>query len=141
ELLGVRVAGLDPVLRPFMGTVRVGEGPDDGHSIREPGQARKEATEAHAGMGGRHRIEGAAEFPRRVRLGVEGFELRGTAVEEEENDGGSTRRLRARGCGGTGPEQLGQGQAPGESEAADGEEIAATAAVALAAQGAGREKG
>ncbi len=131
-VVGLRevVAGHNPVRAAAVAAVAVGERAHHGQLVGVLGHLRKDAAELDARQTSGDVADGAAELDGRVRLGVEGFDLRGAASEPEPDDRGIACGFSLRHGGGAGAKEVGQHKAA-ESERADFEEVAAAGAVAV----------
>lgn len=136
----VGIAGQDPVAADVVVVIVRTHRTDDGQLVGVSCGARQQLAEANAGNVGCDRPEGAADFRRRVRLRIERFVLRRSALQPQEDDvlgtaeGGAlqvaTERRRRRSRRGLGcTQQTGETQ-PKSAQAAHAQPFAAANAVA-----------
>ena len=130
-----RRAGHQVVVAAAVVGILVADRADDRELVKGLGQRRQRFAEVHARHARGDRLELAADFLGRVRLRIEGFVVRGTAVEPDQDavdlvGAGFAARLRRLGaqC-----KQVGEGE-PAEGAEAGLEEVAAAEAVAVGAK-------
>ncbi len=100
-----------------------------GHLVGVTGHLREDSAQLDAGDVGLDRADSAAVLDGSGHLGVESFDLGGTAAEPEPDDRGGFGGLTGLGGGGTGAEEVGQHQTA-HAQGADLEEVATGGAVA-----------